>query len=78
MKLTLSVRSFQTPDDAFDFRLAAELSFGADFARDARNFRGERVELIDHRVHGVLQLEDLAFDIDRDLLRQVAVARPRS
>ena len=34
---------------------------------------GERAELIDHRVDGVLELEDLALDVDRDLLRQVAV-----
>ena len=58
---------------AFDLRLAAELPFRADFARHARDFGGERVELIDHRVDGVLQLEDLALDVDGDLLRQVAV-----
>ena len=59
--------------DAGDDRLAAELAFGADLARDARHFRGERVQLVDHRVDGVLQLEDLALDVDRDLARQVAV-----
>ena len=59
--------------DAFDFRLAAEFSVGADFARDAGNFRGERPQLIHHRVHGVLQLQDFAFGIDRNFLRQVAV-----
>ena len=32
MKFTLSVRSFQVPDDARDLGLAAELAFGADFA----------------------------------------------
>ena len=53
-------------------RLAAELAFGADLARHARHFRGEAVELIDHRVDGVLQLEDLALHLDRDLARQVA------
>src|SRR5207237_216789 len=58
--------------DAAEVRLTAELPFGADFARDARHFRGEGVELIDHRVDGVLQLEDLAADIDGDLARQVA------
>ena len=35
--------------DAADLRLAAELAFGADLARHARHFRGERVELVDHR-----------------------------
>src|SRR6185369_6954001 len=54
-------------------RLAAQTSFGADFARDARHFRGEPVQLVHHRVDGVLQLENLAADVDRDLLGQVAV-----
>ena len=58
--------------DAGHDRLAAQLAFGADFARDARHFRGEAVQLIDHRVDGVLQLENLALDVDRDLARQVA------
>ena len=58
--------------DAGHLRLAAELAFGADLARHARHFGGERVELIDHRVDGVLQLEDLALHVDRDLARQVA------
>src|SRR5207253_6239565 len=30
-------------------------------------------ELIDHRVDGVLQLQDLAADIDGNLLRQIAI-----
>ena len=53
-------------------RLAAELAFGADFARDARHFRGERVELVHHRVDGVLELENFALHVDGDLARQVA------
>ena len=52
--------------------LAAELAFGADLARDARHFRGERVELVHHGVDGVFQLQDLAADVHRDLARQVA------
>ena len=59
--------------DARHFGLAAELAFGADLARDARDLGGEGVQLIDHRVDGVLQLEDLALDVDGDLARQVAV-----
>src|SRR5206468_268980 len=55
----------------------AELAFGADLARDACDLAGERVELIDHRVDGVLQLEDLALDVDGDLLRQVTVGDGR-
>ena len=58
--------------DARHLRLAAELAFGADFARHARHFAGEGVELIHHRVDGVLQLEDLALHVDGDLARQVA------
>src|SRR5208282_6408194 len=59
--------------NAAHFGLAAEDSLGADLARDAGNFRGERTELIDHGVDGVLQLQDFAFDVDRDLLGKIAV-----
>ncbi len=62
---------------ALDNRLATELPFRADLARHTRDFRGERAELIDHRVDRVLELEDLALDVDRDLLRQVAVGDRR-
>ena len=58
--------------DARDLRLAAELAFGADLARHARHLAGEGVELVDHRVDGVLELEDLALHVDGDLARQVA------
>ena len=54
--LTESVRSFHVPATPRHLGLPAELAFGADFARHARDFRGEAVELIDHRVDGVLQL----------------------
>src|SRR6185312_7361026 len=63
--------------DAFDARLAAELSFRSDFERDARDFRREGAQLIDHRVDRVFELEDLAADVDRDLLREVAVGDGR-
>ena len=58
--------------DAGHLGLTAELAFGADLARDARHFGGERVELVDHRVDGVLQLQNFAADVDGDLARQVA------
>src|SRR5262249_21082853 len=58
--------------DAEHVRLSAEAPFGADFARHAGDFAGERVELIDHRVDGLLELQDLAAHVHRDLLRQVA------
>ena len=57
---------------AGDLRLAAELALGADFARHARDLAGEGVELIDHRVDGVLQLQDFAFHVDGDLAVEVA------
>src|SRR6185369_12966124 len=53
-------------------RLTAQSSFGADLARHAAHFRRERVQLVHHRVDGVLQLENLALDVDRDLAREVA------
>jgi len=59
---------------AADVGLAAELALGADLAGDARDLGGERAELVDHRVDRVLELEDLAADVHRDLLGQVPVA----
>src|SRR5207237_8846340 len=53
------------------FRLATELSFGAYFARHARHFARERVQLIHHRIERVLELENLAAHFDGDLARQV-------
>src|SRR5206468_853688 len=57
-----------------DIRLSAQAALGADLASDARDFGGEGVELIDHDVDGVLQLGDLAVDIDRDLLGKIAAS----
>ena len=37
--------------DPWYHRLAAELAFGADLARDARHLRGEGAHLLDHRIH---------------------------
>ncbi len=59
--------------DAGHDGLAAELAVGADLARDARHFRRERAQLIDHRIDGFLELQDFAAHVDRDLFRQVAV-----
>src|SRR5207249_9953054 len=64
---------FPGTGDALDLRLAAELSFGTDFAGDAGDFRSERGELIHHGVDGVFQLENFSFDVDRDFLREVSV-----
>src|SRR5207244_2020509 len=59
-------------DDGRAGRLAAEPAFGAILARDTRHFAGERVELVHHRVDGVLELQDFTRDVDGDLLGQVA------
>ena len=77
MKFTLSVRSFHVPRHARHLRLAAQLSVGAHFARHARHFSGERVELVHHRVDRVFQLENFALHVHRDLARQVAARHGR-
>src|SRR5204862_453325 len=59
--------------DTLDIGLAAQLAFAADLARHAGHLGGEGTQLVHHRVDGVLQLEDLALDVDGDLLGQVAV-----
>ena len=59
--------------DALDLGLAAQLAFGAHLARHARHFAGERVELVHHGVDGVLQLQNFAAHVHRDLARQVAL-----
>src|SRR5207247_2617769 len=52
--------------------LAAQPALGAHLTGDTGHLVCEAGELIDHRVDGVLQLEDLALGIDGDLLGQVA------
>ena len=77
MKLTLSVRSFQVPATPGHHGLTAQLAVGAHLASDARDFRREGIELIDHRIDGVLELENLAFDFDGDLRREIALGDGR-
>src|SRR5205085_195701 len=43
--------------DPFHLGLAAELPLGADLAGDAGDLRGERAELVDHRVDGLTDPE---------------------
>src|SRR6185503_18624403 len=59
------------PTDALDVGLAAEPALRAHLTGHPGDLGGERVELVDHGVDRVLQLEDLASDVDGDLLRQV-------
>ena len=73
IRLTFSVSPFQVPGHALDLGLAAEDALGADLAGHAGHLGRERPQLVDHRVDRVLELEDLAARVDRDLLGQVAL-----
>ncbi|GAA3310293.1 hypothetical protein GCM10020219_015720 [Nonomuraea dietziae] len=73
IELTLSVRSFHTPDTPRTSARPAQLALGADLAGDSGDLVGEGRQLVDHRVEGVLELEDLALGVDGDLLGQVAL-----
>ena len=64
---------FPRSADAAHLRLAAELAFGADLARHANHFRSKAVELIDHSVDRVFQLQNLALHVHGDFSAQVAV-----
>ena len=72
IELTLSVRSFQVPATPGTCGLAAQLAVGAHFAGHAGHFRGKGIELIDHRVDRVLQLQDFALGVGGDLAGEVA------
>ena len=76
MTLTVSVRSFQVPATPGTCAWPPSLPSVPTSRATRVTSDGEGVELIDHRVDGVLQLEDLALHVDGDLARQVA-ARDR-
>src|SRR5205807_4435732 len=44
--------------------LTAEAAFGTDLARHTGDLAGEAVQLVDHAVDRVLQLEDLAANVE--------------
>src|SRR5205085_171346 len=58
--------------DALDLRLTAQFALGAHFAGDVPTRGSYGLELIDHDVDRVLQLEDLALHVDGDLLGEIA------
>ena len=74
MALTESVRSFHVPPTPGTSAVHAKLAFRADFARDARDFRGEGTQLFDHGIDRFLELEDFATDVHGDLAREVATS----
>jgi hypothetical protein len=77
MALTLSVRVLPRAGHTEHLGLAAQLAFGADLARHARDFGGERVQLVDHGVDRDLQLENLSAHVDGDLAGEVAAGHGR-
>ena len=56
--------------DARDLGLSSELALGPHFARYAAHLPREPVQLIHHRVDGVLQFQNFSPDVHRDFLRQ--------
>ena len=70
---TFSVRRAHVPGDALHLGLTAELALGAHLAGHTGDLGGEGRELVHHLVDGVLQLEDLAPGVHRDVLGQVAL-----
>ena len=80
--MTESVKILPRARHARHLRLAAELAVGADFARHARDFRGEHAELLDHGVDDVGGAQELAFEraavhVEPDGLRQIALRHGR-
>src|SRR5262249_11357409 len=68
---------FPCATDTEHLRLPTQLPFRADLARHTRHLGRKGVELVDHRVDRVLELEDLPFHVDSYLARQVAASDPR-
>lgn len=64
---------FPCARDALDVGLATEPALGTDFLGDASDLRREGPQLLDHRVDRALELENLAFGLDRNVPGQVPV-----
>src|SRR2546423_1841345 len=72
--LTLTVIFFDRSPPAIAVATSAMLrTCAAAPARPPRHLGGEGVQLVHHGVDGFLELQDLAADVDGDLLGQVAV-----
>src|SRR5204863_364590 len=57
--------------------LSAEPTFGSHFLGNASYFGGKGAQLIDHGVDRLLELENLALDVDGDLAREIALGDGR-
>ena len=72
MKLTLSVRSFQVPETPWTSAWPPSRPSVPTSRATRVTSSAKARQLVDHRVDGVVQLEDLALGVDGDLLAQVA------
>ena len=59
-------------EHALDVGTATQLALGAHLTCHPGHFVGERRQLVHHHVDGVLEFQDLALGVDRDLLGQVS------
>src|SRR5205814_2179803 len=62
---------FPGAGNAADFSLTAEFAFRAHFASYTRHFGSECGKLVHHCIDGVFELENLAPDVDSDLLGKI-------
>ena len=74
IELTLSVRSFQVPATPATTAWPPSLPSVPTSRATRVTSGGEGVELIDHGVDGVLELQDLAAHVDGDLLPRSPLA----
>ena len=72
MPFTLCVSWRHVPETSFTSAWPPRRPSVPTSRRDARDLVREGRELVDHGVDRVLELEHLALDVDRDLLREVA------
>ena len=77
MKFTLSVKSFQVPATPRTSAWPPSLPSVPTSRAMRVTSAAKLTQLIDHRVDRVFQFRDFAADVDRDLLRQVAVGHGR-
>src|SRR4029079_2570911 len=64
---------FPSSGDALHGRLAAQLALGADLACYPTYLGGERAQLIDHRIDGFFDFQNLAAHVSGNLFRTIAI-----
>ena len=78
MRIDTVGQVFPGSGNPLDLGLAAQLAVGADLARDAGHFRGERAKLVNHRVDGLADAEEFAPEraalvLQRNALGEIAL-----